>query len=133
MEPIAIVTAVALLQYIYFTVNVGRARGKSGIKAPAMTGDPVFERTLRVQQNTLEQLVAFLPALWLFGYYVSPLIGAGLGAGFIVGRFVYATGYVADPSRRGAGFLIGILALFALLLGGLAGALFQFLAAKPPV
>ena len=126
MEPIAIVTAVALLEYFLFGIEVARARARAGIEAPATVGDEIFERHFRVQQNTLEQLVLFLPALWLFGYYVSPLWGAGLGLVFVVGRFLYARGYVSQPSRRGTGFLVGEVAQALLLLGGLIGAVLSW-------
>jgi uncharacterized membrane protein YecN with MAPEG domain len=126
MEPIAIVTALALLEYFAFGIEVARARSRAGIEAPATVGDEIFERHFRVQQNTVEQLVLFLPALWLFGYYVSPLWGAGLGLVFIVGRFLYARGYVSQPSRRGTGFAVGEVAQGLLLLGGLIGAVLSW-------
>jgi len=72
MEFVAIVAVLALMQYIYFAVLVGQARGKFGVNGPAVTGHPVFERYFRVQMNTLELLIALLPGLWLFAYYVSP-------------------------------------------------------------
>lgn len=87
----------------------------------------MFERYFRVQQNTLEQLVIFLPALWLFGYYVHELIGAALGFIFIVGRFIYCRGYVEDPAKRGTGFVVGEIAQGILLLGGLIGAIVSWL------
>jgi uncharacterized MAPEG superfamily protein len=125
MESVAIVTALALLQYIYFAVLVGQARGKFGVNGPAVTGHPVFERYFRVQMNTLELLVAFLPGLWLFAQYVSPVWAAVLGAVYIVGRFVYLRAYVADPAKRGLGFGLSMLPTLALLLGGLVGAVLR--------
>jgi uncharacterized MAPEG superfamily protein len=122
MEKVAIVTAILLLQYFVFMMLVGVARGKSGVQAPAITGDPVFERTLRVQQNTLEQLLIVLPAMWLFATYFGEDIAAGLGVAFFVGRVLYYRGYVADPGKRSIGFGIGLLATLALLLGALGGA-----------
>lgn len=123
MAYLAIVTLLALIEFFVFGILVGRARGKYGIKAPATSGHPEFERYFRVHQNTLEQLVLFLPALWIFGELVSPTWGAGLGVVFLVGRAVYAVGYYADPEKRGFGFLIGTLANFVLVLGGLWGAI----------
>ena len=99
------------------------ARGKYGIEAPATTGNEIFERKFRVQQNTLEQLIVFLPALWMFGTFVSATIGAGLGVVFLVGRVVYAMGYVSDPKKRTPGFLMGFLANAALVVGSLGGAI----------
>ena len=123
MPYLAIVTSLALAEYFGISLLVGRARGKYGIKAPATSGHPVFDRTFRVHQNTLEQLVIFLPSLWLFGTFVSAPWGALIGLVFIVGRVVYVQGYVADPEKRGTGFGIGFLANSVLLLGGLIGAI----------
>ena len=122
MEAIAIVAALAIVEYVYFSAMVGKARVKSGVKAPAITGDPEFERTFRVQQNTLEQLVFFLPSLWLFGVYVHALIGAALGLVFVIGRIIYFKAYIADPEKRSLGFGLGFMACIVLLLGGLIGA-----------
>ena len=122
MELIAIVTMLAILEYFVFGYLVGQARGRFGVKAPATTGDPVFERYFRVHQNTLEQLVIFLPSLWFFGRYVSPLIGALLGLVFIAGRAVYARGYIEAPEKRGLGTLISFASSASLLVGALVGA-----------
>jgi glutathione S-transferase len=127
MPYLAIVTALALLEYMAIGILVGRARGKYGIKAPATSGHPVFDRTFRVHQNTLEQLMIFLPSLWLFGTYVSAPWGALLGLVFIAGRVMYVQGYIADPEKRGPGFLVGSLAHGVLLLGGLIGAILALL------
>ena len=123
MEFVTVVIILALIEYMYFGAMAGQARVKYGVEAPATTGNPIFERTLRVQQNTLEQLVVFLPSIWFFATYVNPFIAALLGIVFIVGRFVYFTGYVADPGKRGTGFLITFVANAVLLLGGLVGAI----------
>ena len=104
MESAAIVTILALAQYIFFAIQVGAMRGKHGVKAPAISGHPEFERMFRIQQNTMEQLVAFIPALWIFAFLVNPLWGAGMGVVFIVGRFIYWSAYMKDPGSRGAGF-----------------------------
>lgn len=122
MELIAVVTGLILLEYFVFALLVGKARSKSGIDAPAMTGDPGLERALRVQLNTLEQIVIVIPSLWIFGSYVSEVYGAGLGLVFIIGRALYCKGYMADPKNREIGFTVGILATMALLFGGLYGA-----------
>ena len=127
MHLVAIVTVLALVQYFLLGLQVGQARGKFGIEAPAITGHPIFERHFRVHQNTLEQLVMFIPALWLFATYVSASVAAALGVVFIIGRFVYARGYVAEPKKRGPGTVLTALATMVLLLGGLVGALVQLL------
>ncbi|TFG98693.1 MAG: MAPEG family protein [Myxococcales bacterium] len=123
MEWIAIVTILALVEFIWFGIRVGAARGKYEIKAPATTGHDIFERHYRVQHNTLEQLVVFLPALWLFGSYVSGGIGALIGVVFLVGRALYAFAYVEDPAKRSTGFMLTFVPTALLLLGGLGGAL----------
>jgi glutathione S-transferase len=117
MDLVALVLALALLQYIVFAVLVGRARGTYGVKAPAVTGHEVFERYFRVQQNTLELLVIFVPAVWLFGQYVSATWASILGAVYLVGRVLYLKSYVADPAKRGAGFGLSMLPIMAMVIG----------------
>jgi glutathione S-transferase len=117
MHYVAIVTVVALLQFFWFGWQVGVARGKYNIAAPATSGNEMFERVFRVHMNTLEQLVVFLPALWIFASYVSSLWAAILGAVFIVGRAIYAVSYVKDPKKRSAGFALTALPELALLIG----------------
>ena len=122
MEAIAIVTVLAALQVFWFAFMVGSARVKSGVSAPACSGPPEFERANRVHQNTLEQFVLVVPAMWVFGIYVHDLIAAGLGLLFVVGRFVYRSAYLKDPKTRSAGFGIGAVAFAVLAIGGLIGA-----------
>lgn len=115
----SLVTVSALLVYFVTTINVGRTRAKYKVVPPAMTGDPNFERALRVQQNTLEQLVSFIPLLWIFSYYVSELWGAILGGIWILGRVLYAWGYYQEAKKRMLGFGISSLSGIVLLLGSL--------------
>ena len=117
-----IVIALALVEFFLFGWAVGRARGRYGVSAPAVTGNEMFERYLRVQMNTLEQLVVFVPAIILFARYVNATIAAVLGALFIVGRAVYFRAYVQDPKKRSFGFGLSAFPNIALLLGGLIGA-----------
>lgn len=117
----ALITLLALILYFVLGINVGRARVKYKVMPPQMSGDPNFERVLRVQQNTLEQLVLFLPAFWLFCQYVSPVWGSVLGAVWVVGRILYAWGYYQAAEKRIPGFGIAALATIALLLGALVG------------
>jgi glutathione S-transferase len=122
MSPwVALATVGALLLYMFVTIKVGSARAKYGVPAPAMTGNPDFERVVRVHYNTLEQLVVFLPALWLFGHFVSARYAAALGFVWIVGRALYAWGYYQAADKRGPGFGIAILATIILVLGSAAG------------
>ena len=122
MDLVALVIGLALLQYFLLGWAVGRARGKFNVPAPATTGHPEFERTFRVQQNTLEQLVIFVPSMWGFATFVSAPIAAGLGALFILGRFLYSRGYTVEATKRGTGFAVGALAQVSLLLGAIVGA-----------
>jgi len=117
------VIALALIQFFVFGILVGRARVQYEIPAPAMTGHEIFERYYRVHYNTMEQLVKFVPAMLLFGYYISATAAAILGLVFIVGRFVYLRAYIADPAKRGPGFGLTVLPTTIMLLGGLGGAL----------
>ncbi len=118
MEFVAIVIVLALLQYFVFGLLVGRARSKFDVHAPAVTGHPVFERYYRVHQNTLELMIMFIPAIVLFGYWVRPDLGAGIGFIYVIGRVIYLRAYISDPARRGLGFGLSILPILVLLIGG---------------
>lgn len=113
----------ALIAYTWFFIKVARARQQFGIKAPKTTGDENFERIFRVQQNTVEQLVLFLPAVWMFGYYVSDPIAGVLGLGWTGARVLYAAEYYADAKKRGPGAALSWLISLVLLVGGTVGAL----------
>jgi glutathione S-transferase len=116
---VALVTLLALLAYFWMSTRVPLARNKCGIQAPAMTGDPVLERTIRAHYNTLEWLPIFLVSLWLFAIYWNELVAAAIGVVWIVGRILYALGYAADAQKRGPGFLIQAIATAVLLFGAL--------------
>lgn len=131
MAPVAVVVVIAILQYLAFGSLVGRARGRYGVKAPAISGHEVFDRYFRVQQNTLELLVAFIPAISLFAIYVNPNWAAGIGLVFILGRQLYLHSYVADPSRRGMGFLLSAISILLLLAGALFGAVRAIMYSNP--
>lgn len=117
MPYVAIVTVAALIEFLWFGVLVGKARAKYGITAPATTGNEIFERYFRVQMNTLEQLILFLPALWIFAHFISPLWAAASGVVFIAGRAIYCTSYVKNPKSRSLGFLLTVFPTFAMLIG----------------
>jgi uncharacterized MAPEG superfamily protein len=127
MAYVDIVTALALLQFIVLGFKVGKARGRYGIKAPAITGNEIFERHFRVQQNTLEQLIVFLPGLYLFSHYFSPRVAASLGLVYLVGREIYAVTYVKDPAKRSLGYALTFLPTVILTIGGLFGALYSLI------
>jgi glutathione S-transferase len=122
MAYVDIVTALALLQFLVFGFKVGRARGLYSVKAPAIVGHELFERHFRVQQNTLEQLIVFLPGLFLFSHYFNPRIAAVAGVIYLVGRELYAFNYVKAPAKREVGFVLSFLPAVILVLGGLVGA-----------
>jgi glutathione S-transferase len=110
----ALVTCLAILFYFFTTIRVSKARAAFGIKVPAISGNPGFERVFRVQMNTLEWMPIFLPSLWLFAIYISDPIAAVLGLVWIAGRTLYMTGYSQAAEKRGRGF--GIQAAAAILL-----------------
>ena len=125
MAYVDIVTVLAILQFIVFGFQVGGARGKYGVKAPATTGNEIFERLFRIQQNTLEQLVCFIPGIYLFSRYFNPLWAAALGVIYLVGREIYAASYARDPGKRSLGYGLSFLPVAALLIGGLIGAVWH--------
>src|ERR1700730_16140838 len=115
----ALVTCLAIAFCFFTATQVTRARAAFGIKAPAITGHPDFERVFRVQMNTLEWMPIFLPSLWLFAIYISDPIAAALGVVWIAGRILYMVGYAQAAARRGPGFLVQGWAAIALWLGAL--------------
>ena len=123
MEAVTIVLVLALMQFYWFGLEVGRMRGKHQVKAPSITGAPEFERMFRVQQNTLEQLVMFIPALWLFANMVNPVYAAGLGVVYIIGRFIYRYAYVGDPRKRALGFMASTVPTAIMMIWVLADAI----------
>lgn len=116
LVPLAVFGAILVLAWTVF--EVGRARGKYGIKAPAVTGNPDFERVFRVQMNTVEQSVLFFPALWLCATYFRADVAGITGLVWVFGRVWYALGYYRAAAARGAGFMVGTLAFAVLLAGG---------------
>jgi len=127
----AFVTVIVLLsavEYLYFGVAVGRSRAAHDVEAPAVTGDETFERFFRAHQNTLEQLVIFIPAMYAAGYYASGLLAVALGVVFLIARALYFRGYIADPQRRGVGMVLTVIVNVLLLLCGLVGAVHHALA-----
>ncbi len=116
MELIAIVTVLALIQFIWFGIEVGSMRGKHEVKAPAMSGPPEFERSFRVHYNTMEQLVVFLPALWMYAHLVNAQWGAALGVIYLAARFVYRGSYRKDPAGRSTGFMLTFMPIAVMLV-----------------
>ena len=123
----AIVTCLAIAFYFFTTILVGKARVKFGIKAPAVSGNPDFERVFRVQMNTLEWLPIFLPALWLFAIYISDPWAAVFGLIWILGRILYLSGYSQAAEKRSMGFGIQALAGGVLWLGALGAPIWRLI------
>src|SRR6266853_2873479 len=122
MMAVSIAMALALIEYMVLGFLVGRARGTYHVEAPAISGDPMFDRYFRVHQNTMEQLIIFVPAMLLFAFFVNPRAAALLGLLFVVARIVYARGYLEDPKKRSAGARLTFIVLAILVLGALFGA-----------
>jgi len=125
MTLVILIIMLALIEYTVFSFQVGMARAKYGVNAPAITGHPEFERYFRVQQNTLEQLIVFIPAIVSFAWMAESIgwagnyIASGFGVIWLIGRFVYATSYVRDPASRSVGFLMTFAPSTIMVLGTL--------------
>ena len=114
-------TLLTLLVYLVVSLNVARARGKYGVKAPYVTGNEHFERAYRVQMNTLEQMVFFLPSMWLYSLLLTDKGAAVGGLIWVIGRVIYSVSYVRNPASRGVGFTISFIAAIGLFLGAAYG------------
>ncbi|MES1202882.1 MAG: MAPEG family protein [Pseudomonadota bacterium] len=121
-QQIVLVSILAIIVYIWTLVRVGMARAKYGVAAPAMTGNPEFERYVRVSMNTLEWLPVFLAGLWMASFYWAQTVVALLGLVWPLARIYYATSYVKDPASRGPGFGLQALSAIALLVIAAIGA-----------
>jgi glutathione S-transferase len=122
MPLVHIVLLLALAQFLFFCFAVGKARGTYKVSAPATTGNEVFERYFRVQMNTLELLVIFLPSIVLFGQYFGAYTAAALGLIYLIGRMIYFASYVKDPKSRSMGYGLSALPVVVLLVGAIIGA-----------
>lgn len=121
MALVNLIVTLALLQFFAFATAVGRAREKYKVSAPATTGNEMFERYFRVQMNTLELLIMFVPAIWIFGFYLDAYAAAGLGALYLIGRCIYYFSYVKDPRTRSVGFGLSAGPVALLVIGALVG------------
>jgi len=122
MPYVHLVIALALAEFFYFAIEVSKARKRYNIPAPATTGNEVFERYFRVQMNTLELLVVFIPSILIFSTYMNPHVAAAIGAVYVVGRLIYLYTYTRDPRTRGLGFGLSVTPTLILLIGGIVGA-----------
>ena len=127
MSIVNLLIVLVLFQYIFFAMQVGKARGTYGVSAPATTGNPIFERYYRVQTNTLEVLILLLPAAWISASYWNPLFVAAMLLIYLVGRQIYFASYIKDPKQRSMGFLLTIVPIFLLLLSAAAGAVMSLI------
>jgi uncharacterized MAPEG superfamily protein len=129
MHFVAIVTVLVLAQFLWLGFLVGRARAQYSIAAPAITGHEMFERRFRIHMNTLEQIVVFVPLMWIFAHYVHPQWAAALGVVFLVGRAVYARSYMRDPKSRSLGFGLSAVPMLICMVGIVWAAVRSLLAA----
>ena len=119
MEHSILIILFALLQYLFFSIKVGSTRGKFNVNAPQTTGNEVWERYYRVQQNTMEQLVIYIPGLIIFTLYVSEIWALVPGILFILGRQIYFSTYVKDPKSRAPGMMLTIISNAILIIGSI--------------
>ena len=117
MAWVSAIVLLALLHYIVVGSLVGAARGRYQIAAPATTGHPVFERWFRIHQNSLELLIAFVPAVWLFGWWVSQAWATGIGLVYVAARVLYTVQYLKDPRSRRIGAMLSFTAIYVLIVG----------------
>ena len=124
----AVVTILSILLYFYISTRVSVARRKFGVKLPAISGHPDFERVFRAHMNTLEWMPIYLPLLWLTAIYFNDLAAAAVGIVWIIGRAMYLAGYTAAVAQRSRGFFVQAMACIALLVGAIAGVAMRFIA-----
>jgi glutathione S-transferase len=123
LNGVYLIILAVLVFYIVVMVNCGRMRVRHNIVAPSTSGHPEFERAFRVQMNTLEHLVPFLPAVLLCAHLTSAMIALGLGATWLIGRIWYAVSYMGAAEKRGPGFMIAFVSLSMLILAAAYGAI----------
>ena len=116
----------AVMEFLYFGFRVGGMRAKYSVVAPAVTGNEIWERYYRVQCNTMELLLAFLPSLWVFGYYVGQYWAAAIGSVFLVGRVIYYITYIKDPESRTIGAALSLFPCYILAIGALTGCIWHY-------
>ena len=117
----AVITLLAVLVTLWTAILVARTRRRVGIFPPAMTGSPELDCALRVQGNTLEQIVIFLPSLWLAALYFQGWIPPLIGLVWCLGRVIFALTYKpANPGKRFIGFQLTVFpTLILVILAGI--------------
>ncbi len=128
MEYVTIVVGVALLEYSFFSFKTGMARVKYGVKVPSTSGNIEWEKYYRVQCNTLEQYITFIPSIYAFAYFLSPNWATIIGSVVLIGRPLFYLGYTGtDPSKRTPGFMMTFLPTQILLIGSIVGAVLSLM------
>ena len=125
MDYVYLIILLALAQFMFFTIRTGLARSKYGVLAPKTQGNETWERIFRVQQNTMEQLVLFIPGILAFAHYVSPRWALLLGILFLIGRQLFSWLYITNPGKRTPGAALSILPNAVLVIGALIGVVLQ--------
>jgi len=125
MDYVYLVILLALVQFIFFTFRTGAARGKYGVEAPKTQGNETWERIYRVQQNSMEQLIIFIPGMLAFAHYVSPKWAVLLGALYLLGRQIFSYLYITNPKKRGPGVALSFLSNMVLVVGALVGGIMK--------
>ncbi len=126
---LSLVTMLVFVVYFVLVGNVGFARAKFKISAPAMIGNADFERYVRVHYNTLEQMVMMLPTMWFFAYFVSITWAAILGGVWCLGRIAYAIGYYRDANKRHFGSALSFIPTLVFLIGTIISLVMKIVAA----
>ena len=121
------ITLLTVLLMLGLIFHVGRARGKYQVKAPAVSGHELFERAYRIQLNTVESVLMFLPALWLYAIFIGDKGAGDSGLIWLLARVWYAIAYQQNPTKRGLGFLISILVIVGLWTGAAYGIFHQYM------
>ena len=123
MEPLVLVLMLILLQTLYFGIEVGRAHQRLGIEAPAVSGDDLFDRYFRAHQNSLEQLIIFLPAVLVTAYLGYSITCIVCGVFYLLGRAIYFRSYVKEPKKRTLGFVLSFFSSVILIMTSLVSSL----------
>ena len=127
MDYVNLVMLFALVEYIAFILIVGGTRNKYGVRAPATTGNDIWERLHKVQVNTTEQLVLFLPSIYFFAYYTSKLWAVGLGCVYLLGRIIYFFAYKDSPEKRILGAAMTTLPSYIMVGGAIIGLIIKLM------
>ena len=118
---VTLIVVLATIEVLVLGLLVGRGRETYGIKAPATTGHPDWERLNRAHQNSIEQLIVFIPLFIAYCYNTGQPTGIAAGVVFLVARILYARGYVRQAERRGVGAFLTVAVQGWLAIGAVIG------------